>query len=123
MSSIPDEKTLDSLLKAYFSHIHPWIPMIHEGRLRKRLTRHSDSAPEQQQKVQMLLAAIRLASARFMEERHLSSCCAEVTDEGQSQVRDWVILQSMKRPSVESLQALIVLAFHDVRITLLVKGV
>lgn len=88
--------------------------MIHEGRLRKRLSKHPDSAPEQQQKVRMLLAAIRLASARFMEDRQLASSCVEITDEGQDQVRDWVILQAMRRPSVESLQALIVLAFHDV---------
>lgn len=67
--------------------------------------------------MQMLLSAIRLTSARFIEERQLASCCAEVTDEGKSQVRDWVILQAMKRPSVESLQALIVLAFHDVSTT------
>lgn len=75
---------------------------------------HYDSVPEQQQKVRMLLAVIRLASARFIEDRQLASTCMEITDEGQNQARDWVILQAMKRPSVESLQALIVLAFHDV---------
>ena len=63
----------------------------------------------------MLLTAIRLVGARFIVDRELASCCAEVTDKGQSQARDWVILQATKRPSVESLQALVVLAWHDVR--------
>ncbi|CRK40054.1 hypothetical protein BN1723_004680 [Verticillium longisporum] len=35
--SLPDGDVLDGVLRAYFAHVHPWIPMIHEGRFRRRL--------------------------------------------------------------------------------------
>lgn len=113
MSNIADGRVLDALLKAYFSHVHPWIPMIHEGRLRRRLDGNLKT-PEQQQRLQMLLTSIRLVGARFIRDPEIASSCMEATDERRSQVRDWVILQAMKKPSVESLQALILLAYHDV---------
>lgn len=108
----PDAGTLGPLLKAYFSHIHPWIPMIHEGRLRKRLSDTLD--PDQRHRLHVILVAIRLTAARFIEDGELASACVEESREKQSQVRDWVVLQAMKQPCVESLQALIILAFHDV---------
>lgn len=86
--------------------------MIHEGQLRKRLSGDNAAAPEQQRRLQVLVTAIRLVSGRFIKDRTAASSCV---DEGQSQVRDWVILQAMKTPSVESLQSLILLAYDDVR--------
>ncbi|SPO04653.1 related to C6 transcription factor [Cephalotrichum gorgonifer] len=113
-SGIPDERVLDALLRAYFSHVHPWIPMIHEGRLRNRLSAEGSMPPEQEQKLRMLLTAIRLVGARFIADREMASRCVEDIDDKQSHVRDWVILQAVKRPCVESLQALILLAFDDI---------
>lgn len=115
ISDIPDERALDYLLKAYFSHVHPWIPMIHEGRLRKRLSGDIATAPEQHRRLQLLMTAVRLVSARFIKDPEIAFSCIEPTDEGQSQARDWVILQALKEPSVESLQALILMAYDDVR--------
>jgi hypothetical protein len=109
----PDAGALGPLLKAYFSHIHPWIPMIHEGRLRRRLSGTLDL--DQGHRLHVILVAIRLTAARFIEDGELASACVEESREKQSQVRDWVVLQAMKQPCVESLQALIILAFHDVR--------
>ena len=111
----PSGEALDALLKAYFSHIHPWIPMIHEGRLRSRISGNFATTPTEQQKLRVLLVAITVVGSRFVKEHELATSCADTTEEeGQSNMRDWVILQAMKRPSVESLQALILLAFHDV---------
>lgn len=86
--------------------------MIHEGRLRKQLSGTLD--PDQRHRLHVILVAIRLTAARFIDDAELASACVEESREKQSQVRDWVVLQAMKQPCVESLQALIILAFHDV---------
>jgi hypothetical protein len=73
------------------------------------------SGPEgHQQGLDIILTAIRLAAARFIEDRDLALRCLEESHEKQTQIQDWIILQAMKRPCVESLQALTILVFHNV---------
>ena len=37
LSALPPQRTLDAILDTYFKVIHPWVPLIHEGRFRARL--------------------------------------------------------------------------------------
>lgn len=97
--------------------------MIHEGRLRSRISGNFATTPTEQQKLRVLLAAISVVGSRFIKGHELATSCVDTTEEGRSQMRDWVILQGMKRPSVESLQALILLAFHDVSDNLRAKRI
>lgn len=112
----PHQETLDPLLKAYFLYIHPWIPVVHQGRLRKRIL--YPPAEGQQQDLDVVLTAIRVAAARFIEDRDVALACLEEDYEKQAQIKDWIILQAMKKPCVESLQALIIVVFHDVSFAL-----
>ena len=101
--ALPAPRALAAILDAYFTCIHPWIPMLHQSRLRRRL-----ADPRERSKLDIVLHAMTLVTSRFVQHEH-------VTVAGPARLRTWVVSTAMDRMSVESLQAMIMLAFSDVR--------
>lgn len=99
---LPSSDRLGAVLRAYFACIHPWIPMVHQARLRRRL-----ADPVELPKLNVLLHAMVLAASRFVDDQ-------DVVNANPSRSRGWVVSAAMDCMSVESLQALIVVAFNDV---------
>lgn len=102
---------LDGLLHAYFSHVQPWIPMVHEATFRERIqTAHG----RQSQAVilqAMIVAALRYVRTSTDDPLPRSYVAAET-----EQSRRHVILHAMDFLSMENLQALIIIAHTDVRL-------
>lgn len=105
---MPIGEALEAAMCSYFSHIHPWIPIIHEGRLRRRLLRPADN-----ERLRVVLYAIMFSASRFIEDVEIASAWT-LPYEQQMNARDWIVAEAMKSPSVESLQALVIVAFNDV---------
>ncbi|KAH6690089.1 fungal-specific transcription factor domain-containing protein [Verticillium dahliae] len=105
---MPIGEALEAAMCSYFSHIHPWIPIIHEGRLRRRLLRPADN-----ERLRVVLYAIMFSASRFIEDVEIASAWT-LPYEQQMNARDWIVAEAMKSPSVESLQALVIVAFNDI---------
>ncbi|KAH8909389.1 hypothetical protein BR93DRAFT_975669 [Coniochaeta sp. PMI_546] len=99
---LPPSDCLEAVLRAYFACIHPWIPMVHQARLRARL-----ADPVERPKLNVLLYAMVLAASRFVDNQDLVHVCP-------SRLRGWVVSNAMDCMSVESLQAIIIIAFNDI---------
>lgn len=78
--------------------------MIHQGRFRQRLDSIGDRA-----KLEVVLHAMIIAAYKFVP----NSC---VSADILSRTRQWVVYAAMDGVCLESLQALIILAFNDVSI-------
>lgn len=105
---LPEEEDLEIVLKAYFAHIHPWIPIIHEARFRRRLREPGDDKP-----LLAVLHAMVLSASRFISDEDVATKLFG-THQQRSITRDWIVSTSMKTFNVESHQALIIVAFNDV---------
>lgn len=104
---LPDGIALDHILDAYFRQVHPWMPMIHEARFRRRLREHGDET-----KLLPLLQAIVLISYRHVSRKDIAESVHSML--GGQDMRDWIVAKATKSLSVENLQALIIVCFHDV---------
>ncbi|KAH7143514.1 fungal-specific transcription factor domain-containing protein, partial [Dactylonectria macrodidyma] len=105
---LPDERAIEEVLKSYFSHVHPWMPIIHESRFRQRL---NDDV--EREKLYLVLQAMIIIASRYVDDGSgfdTESASQEKTESH----RDWVVAKAMKHLSVESLQALLIIAFNDV---------
>jgi hypothetical protein len=88
---------------AYFSNVHPWIPLIHQARFRDRLSdlsTHSD--------IRVILQAMVVAGARFVPNYSVDS------HEVLQARRRMVVSMAMESVSVENLQALVILVWDDI---------
>ena len=101
--SLPPPRELDAILDAYFACIHPWIPMLHQTRFRRRL-----ADPQERPKLDVVLHAMVLVASRFVSDYQY------VMAANPARLRTWVVSTAMDCMSVESLQAIIMLAFNDV---------
>ncbi|GAB5591288.1 hypothetical protein Unana1_06188 [Umbelopsis nana] len=97
---LPPEHLLSELCRIYFQQIHPWIPILHQSTFEMRCKSPSRSVT--------VLQAITAATIKF-------------TDLGQTEqefyykrCRQAVLLASMDRFSVETLQASIIIAFDTI---------
>ena len=99
---------LELVLQAYFSHIHPWIPMIHEGRLRRRL-----SSDHESHRVGIVVRAMVLVAAKYVQDADVASALMQSPEQAERS-RDEIVATAMKQLSAESSQALIMIAFDDV---------
>ncbi|KZL68415.1 x-pro dipeptidyl-peptidase [Colletotrichum incanum] len=106
--SLPDKETLQVVLQAYFSHVHQWIPMIHEARFRRRLEHSSEL-----EALGVVLHAMVLSASRYIDNEDVA---ARVFGSSQQRnvTRDWVVSHAMRNLCVESHQALIIIAFNDI---------
>ncbi|CAN9407444.1 unnamed protein product [Alternaria sp. RS040] len=97
---LPQAEMLEAIVAAYFSRVHPWIPMIHQARFLQRF-----SIEQQRRKLSVVIQAMILAASKFVS----GSQGGHV-----EQARRWVVCTAMETLSLESLQALTILAFDDI---------
>lgn len=97
------ESVVLGLVAWYFDDIHRWIPVLHQRRFRERLNN-----PDGRSYINIILLAITSLSLRFKRPPSISEELGEAIS---TRCRHAVILRSMECFSVESLQALVILAF------------
>lgn len=103
IASLPDSGVLEAVVAAYFRNVHPWIPLIHQGRLLHKLEDLS-AHPE----VLVILHSMTIAAGRFVPAYGASPT-------GMSGAhRKWVVYTAMESLSLENLQALIIIAWSDI---------
>ncbi|KAF7546542.1 hypothetical protein G7046_g9271 [Stylonectria norvegica] len=95
----------EALLDAYFTNVHPWIPMIHMATFRRKI-KTSERSPN----LTLISHAILVGALRFLDlpEEYRTDCRVEREVE---RSRNKVILMSMKDLSLRNLQALTIVAF------------
>lgn len=102
-----DSNEIELLIQAYFSCVHPWIPMIHEGRFRTRLGNE-----KHQGKLKIIIQAMAFCAARYVEDAELSSKL--LLPQTQARMKDGIIAAAMKQLTVENSQALVIVSFNEV---------
>jgi hypothetical protein len=105
---LKDEEFLTKLVNVYFTHVQPWIPVLHEPTFRRRLRQ-----PDERRKVDIILHGILVAAARYMTHQG-QPWPVEYMERTSERSRDHALLSGMSGLSVENLQALIIIAFTDV---------
>ncbi|RBR11933.1 hypothetical protein FVER53590_14130 [Fusarium verticillioides] len=101
---LPSFRALESYIDTYFTHVHPWIPMLNQDRFRQRI-----EDPSELPKLKVILQALVMIASRYLpHELGLSEIWAV------EKTREWVILRSMESNTLEGLQALIIIAFDDI---------
>ncbi|KAL4736518.1 hypothetical protein BDV11DRAFT_211145 [Aspergillus similis] len=108
ISRLPDDEILSHVLEAYFIYIHPWTPVIHEGRLRRRLLDDCD-----REKLHLVIQSMILVTRPYIEDTDTASHLTAWINNSED-TRDWLVSQAMKQPSVENLQALVIIASNDI---------
>lgn len=100
-------EVMAELVDFYFVNVHPWIPVLHQARFRRRI-----ESPSERPRVTCILHAIVAVCAKFCQSDSLRDKEARMNIAEQSRQR--VILESMETFSVENLQALVIIAFDTV---------
>lgn len=103
---LPPDEIVHELVEWYFDNVHRWIPVLHYRRFKERL-----KIAEERPKIQIVLLAITSLCLRF---RPSAEMCDEAGKAMSIRYRHAVILRSMEGFSVESVQALVILAFDIV---------
>ncbi|KAH6611852.1 fungal-specific transcription factor domain-containing protein [Boeremia exigua] len=97
--SLPTADILEPILTAYFTHVHPWIPMIHQSRFFERVADET-----QREQLLIVIHSMVLAAYKFVPGAGIYI---------RAQTRNWIICSAMGSLKLEHLQALIILAFND----------
>lgn len=100
---LPSQSIVDGLVDWYFTNIHRWIPVIHQRRFREQLQSRLGRS-----KAHIVLLSITSVCLRYERSSNMSEALSEVIIK---RCRDAVILRSTECFSLESLQALVILAF------------
>ncbi|KAH7166374.1 fungal-specific transcription factor domain-containing protein [Dactylonectria macrodidyma] len=106
MPPLPPHSTLEVVIETYFSHVHPWIPMLQKARFHQRL---SDSS--ERPRLLVILQAMMVAAMRYVD---VSSVGGLFGKQDIDAARNWVISTAMSSLVIESLQALTIIAFNDI---------
>jgi hypothetical protein len=109
---LPRQDILRKIVKTYFSTIHPWLPCVHQPNFEKRLEKFPLD-----NKLLVLVHAMICVTLRHM---NIQETDMKEAERGlQIRVsRDAIVNMTMFDMSIESLQALILLASDRVRIFL-----
>ena len=101
---------MEQIIDKYFDIIQPWIPILHETQFRRRIH-------EQQElpHLTVVLHAMVVAALRFVASEMPPWEIESLT----ARSRNIVVLTSMDGLSVENSQALIIVAFNDVSLSLI----
>lgn len=110
-SSLPPDDIVDELVAFYFSNVHHWVPILHVFDFRNCL-----QLPAKREKLINILHSIVSICVRFSQDPRLKD--AQLRARYQANCRRHVILESMESFSVVNLQALAIIAFDIVRLTL-----
>lgn len=104
--ALPSEVTLYDLVDWYFDNVHRWIPILHLRRFRAKLACAAERGT-----IHIILLAIASLCLRFRRPVGMSEADSQAWS---ICYRHAVMLRSMECFSVESLQALVILAFDIV---------
>lgn len=99
---LPPEEIVHELIEWYFQNVHPWIPILHERRFKEILQ-------DRRQELLIILYAIVSICLKFSPTSRLSQAQKKTIS---INCRHAVIIQSMERFSIASLQALVIVSFH-----------
>lgn len=105
-AQLPPDKLVNVILDAYFSVVHPFIPIIHEMLFRSRLR-----DPTERPKLIVVVHAMMVCALRYVANERLSREWLEQYPDALKRSREFVVLSGMDGLSVENLQALIIVAF------------
>ncbi|KAL3471595.1 fungal-specific transcription factor domain-containing protein [Aspergillus californicus] len=106
---LPEDIILGQVFEAYFVHVHPWLPIIHESRFRRRLV------DGEKEKLSVVIRSMMLSAGRFVEDRDTTTSL-EASAKDPEGLRDWLVSQALKQPSIENLQALVIIANNDISV-------
>lgn len=82
--------------------------MLHEGRLRRRLSDDAES-----RELGVVIRAMVLVTARYVQDPDVAASLIQSKEQSEM-TRDEIVAVAMRQLSVESCQALIMIAFDDV---------
>ncbi|KAL2841723.1 fungal-specific transcription factor domain-containing protein [Aspergillus pseudoustus] len=105
---LPDDTILSHVLEAYFIFVHPWTPVIHEARFRRRLVDDGD-----RDSLHLIIHSMVLVAHGYVEDQETSTALGKEPKQWE-EIRDWIVSQAMKQPSVENLQVLVIIASSDI---------
>ncbi|RDW68680.1 hypothetical protein BP5796_09337 [Coleophoma crateriformis] len=105
---LPLTELLDAIINSYFSHVHPWLPMLHELIFRQQVLEQV-----YRPNLEVILHAMVVAAARFIKRRDIPQSFNYISQLIEKS-RDWVMLHALNSLSVENLQALLIIAFDDI---------
>ncbi|KAK9416871.1 putative Fungal-specific transcription factor domain-containing protein [Seiridium unicorne] len=103
-AELPDDEVLELITIAYFSHVHHWMPMVHQGRYRERMDQ-----PRGRVKLDGLTRAMALVASKYVRDERDTGRQKDL-----SSGRDWIVSTAMCQLTVESMQSLIIVAFADI---------
>lgn len=101
VGDLPSKVMQMRCLDYYFTHVHPWCPLLHERTFREKYAKNDYDEEDC-----ILLHAIIATTMRFFSEEDLS----QERQDHRKRSGDKVILYGYKHSSVKVLQALVILA-------------
>lgn len=106
---LPSDNLVNAVLDAYFSAVHPFIPIIHEMLFRSRLR-----DPAERPKLVVVLHAMMVCALRYIANERLAKEWITQHPDALQRSRECVLLSIMDNITVENIQALIIIAFVHV---------
>lgn len=103
---LPPDNLIDAVLDAYFSVVHPFVPILHEPLFRSRLR-----DPNERPKLVVVLHAIVVCALRYIANERLAVEWLQSYPDALQRSRDFVVLKGMENLSVENVQSLIIIVF------------
>jgi hypothetical protein len=103
---LPSDNLVNAVLDAYFSAVHPFIPIIHEMLFRSRLR-----DPTERPKLIVVLHAMMVCALRYVANEKLAKEWITQHPDALHRSREYVLLSNMNDITVENIQALIIIAF------------
>ncbi|KAG0645331.1 putative transcriptional regulatory [Hyphodiscus hymeniophilus] len=102
---LPSPRLLQAIVTMHFQKVHHWAPILHQKRFQEKLENL-----DERRELELLLHGLVSASIKYVKVEDFGVTQAEM--ERQICVsRNAVILKAMEIPSVENLQALVLVAF------------
>ncbi|OGM50920.1 hypothetical protein ABOM_000712 [Aspergillus bombycis] len=103
---LPPDSLINGILDAYFSVVHPFIPILHEPLFRSRLR-----DPAERPRLMPILHAMVVSALRYVANERLAAEWSTSHPGALQKSRDFVVLSSIDSLSVEGAQSLIIIAF------------
>jgi hypothetical protein len=107
-SLLPSVRVLNLVVDVFYSTIHPWIPFIHLDRFREQF-----NDAERRSDLEIILHAMVFATMKYLKEADTNMGQSEIASQVQMS-RNVVMLTVTDRMTLQNIQALIIVAFHDV---------
>ncbi|KAL2071097.1 hypothetical protein VTL71DRAFT_12332 [Oculimacula yallundae] len=108
LSSLPEQEILSLIVDKYFRVLQHWIPFIHQKRFQRQLNN-----PLNKERNAVVLHAITCATLRFVKSDDHGMSFLEASDQVRRS-RQVVMLFALSQPSMENLQALIIISFDHI---------